>query len=180
MDPLYIFTVLIVFCGFWLVSAVHKIRKQNWFRAVLLDYELFPKSLIGVIAVCVPLAELVIAVLLLVLPKAGALASSALLTIYALLLAFNVLRRHEMNDCGCGWGDSLRSNTSSPPQWNFVFRNIGLAVLSLLILAPVSVRSLTILDYGNASLMAMCLAGLALAGSHLVSNYIKMKEVGYV
>lgn len=180
IDPLFILPVSLGFAVFWVFSACHKVRSLAGFRGVLKGYDIFPSWTLGPLSVAVPFTELAIAALLIVSPQLGALVSVALLSIYALLLGFNVLRGHTLHDCGCSWGSHRDTANYEAPIRLYIIRNLALAVFSALILVPQTLRSLTWVDWTNAVLATTCLMVLSTALAKLFSNHNRMKVAGHV
>lgn len=83
----------------------------------------------------------------------AALSASLVLLVYAGAMLVNLRRGNLLLDCGCAWGEGRQ-----PVSAGLVMRNIVLASLGLLIIAPVVDRSLTALD------VVSILAGLGVAG----------------
>lgn len=84
-------------------AAWHKHRDSARFVAALRGYRLLPAAMVPVVAWGVPLMEAVIA-LAISLPAtriAGAWAAAALLSLFAVAVAVNLLRGRRHIDCGC-------------------------------------------------------------------------------
>lgn len=92
----------------WLLGATfiyasfHKISAPADFAKILYGYALLPGALINLIAIILPFVELVtgLALVLGVYPRSAALIICALLLMFIVILAINLLRGHEF-DCGC-------------------------------------------------------------------------------
>jgi len=86
----------------------------------------------------------VLAAALLVQPVAhwAALATAALLIVFAVAMAINVMRGRTYIDCGC-----FRQGMKQPLSWLLVLRNIGLAAAAVLTAAVLpSVPAPSVLD----------------------------------
>jgi uncharacterized membrane protein YphA (DoxX/SURF4 family) len=86
----------------FIYASFHKILSPEDFAKIVYGYDLFPHVLINLIAIMVPLLELVAGLALLI----GFYTRSAAIIINVMLLAFvaaltiNIIRGHEF-DCGC-------------------------------------------------------------------------------
>jgi uncharacterized membrane protein YphA (DoxX/SURF4 family) len=88
----------------WLASAHHKLRDPARFRDALAGYRLVPAPLVRAVAAGIAALELALGLALL-LPWAGpapALATAALLALYAAAIAATLARGRRAIDCGCG------------------------------------------------------------------------------
>jgi len=143
MDPaihLGLRTLLALLFG---AAAFHKLRDVRGFREALAAYGLLFAWLVRPAALLLPVVEASVAAALM-LPGArvaGPVGAAALLLLYALAMAVNLARGRYDLDCGCA-GPAARRPISG---W-LVARNVGLAALALLALAPVRLRTLGWLD----------------------------------
>lgn len=128
----------------------HKATAYAEFRATLAEYRLLPERVGDVAAIALVIAEAVILIGLLV-PVASQTAhwgAAALLGLYAVAMAINLLRGRDRIDCGCGGsGQSL--------SWGLIGRNAVLLVAAVLA-APVSIS----LDGGEAAVAVAAIASL--------------------
>jgi uncharacterized membrane protein YphA (DoxX/SURF4 family) len=108
------------------LAAAQKMRHWRVLEGVIGNYRLLPASLIKPAAWLLPPVELVLGALLLagVASLAVAVASIALLLIFAAAMAINIRRGRTHIDCGCH--QSFLRQTLKPA---LVVRNIGLAFL---------------------------------------------------
>lgn len=142
IDPVFYWTISIILAMLWCRAAINKLQASQEFAQLFAAYHLLPQSLAPSMAMILPCVELLVAVLLL-LPATqieGGLASAALLAIYAMAMALNLLRGRIHIDCGCHFGGSQTIS------WRLVTRNILLACLSLILLLPVVTRMLSVGD----------------------------------
>lgn len=135
---------LILLAARWFVAAVFlrsgiaKASELTAFRAAVANYRLLPAALERPVAVSLPFAEILAAVLLAIglAPGVVALALAFLLVVFATAIGINLARGRSF-DCGCS--GSVAPRTIS---WQHVAANIGLAVLAALtaIAPPAAVR----------------------------------------
>ena len=107
-----------VTCFLFVRAALHKISEQGRFQGVLADYGLLPEAALRPASTLLPVAEIIVA-LLLVVPStrpAGAVLAAGLLSVYALAMTTNLLRGNRLVDCGCG-------DEAEPLSWKLVLRN---------------------------------------------------------
>lgn len=123
-----------------------------------------PFALLGAAARLLPAAELLAAVLVLSpLREAGAALAAALLLAYAGAMAWHRARGHVL-DCGCG-GQPL------PVSWALVLRNLVLAAIAALPLAPAAPRPMGLGDF--AVIAAAVLLGTVLyAGFNQILRHL--------
>ncbi len=94
--------------GRWVLGAIfifasyHKITSPAEFAKIVYGYGLFPGVFINLIAIILPLIELVsgLALILGVFPRSAALIVTGLLGIFLAIMVINLARGHEF-DCGC-------------------------------------------------------------------------------
>ncbi|WP_026941051.1 MauE/DoxX family redox-associated membrane protein [Hellea balneolensis] len=178
IDPLILMPVSLGFAIFWALSGLHKLNNFQWFIQVLTGYELFPKRLIGLMAMAVPVIEISVAAALALKSSIGLFGSVALLAVYTLLLIFNTLRGHELSDCGCHWGEG--SGDGGGKMKSYIYRNLLLMAAMMTMLIPTGSRHLGLLDWVNVVLALAFLSVSFLAVISLYSNFQKMKATGYV
>jgi hypothetical protein len=143
IDPVIDVVARAAFALLFLVAAIHKLRDPARFAAMLGEYRVLPARLVRLGAVVVVGAELV-AAMALAAPgwrHAGLVAAAVLLLVYAAAIGVNLLRGRRDIDCGCA-GPAARR----PIGAGLVVRNLVLAVLALLALAPVGARPLVWVD----------------------------------
>jgi hypothetical protein len=147
----------------FLAAAVGKMRRWGTFEGVVANYRLLPDALSRWVAWLLPPAELLLALALVVgLPYAESLAG-ALLCLFALAMAINLVRGRSFIDCGC-FDASLRQ----PLRWSLVVRN-GVLVLLLALAA----QSRAVAEASDvASLVMGVLAGAAFFGVVQCSNIL--------
>ena len=142
-DPVFTWILRASLAALFATAAVHKIRDPRTFLHTFSDYEILPPLVTAPGAIVLVVAELSIAVALLIDPDAGraGLAAASLLSIYTLAIAVNLLRGRRKIDCGC-FGPAHRQPLAG---W-LVLRNAVLAMAAAAICLPISDRSLHLLD----------------------------------
>lgn len=165
-DPVLQLTLALPLALLFFLAARHKQSEALHFEAQLDAYEVVPAPLVRIAARLLPIAELAVAILLL-LPatrSVAAIAAAALLVIYALAMGVNLLRGRTDIDCGCGAGPQPISG------W-LVARNFVLAGAALLVAAPTVVRPLGLLDVVLVVLFAPLLAATYAMLEQLIANH---------
>jgi hypothetical protein len=111
-------------------AAIPKLIDPGEFAAAIQNYRVVPESLVGHIALFVPVFELVIAVGLIATPytRGAALLATVMLVVFAAAMAQARWRGIDLT-CGC-FGAVLEAKVS----WLTVARTLGLGVLSALLL----------------------------------------------
>jgi len=155
LDPLLHAVLVAALAALWLHAGIAKLRDLARLEGVIADYRLLPEALVRPASLALPAAELAVAAGLVAWPERGAaaIASAALLALYAVAVAVNLRRGRRAIDCGCG--DAPR-----PIHRWLVGRNAVLAVLSLALLVPVGARALGWLDAVNAAMALAAVVGL--------------------
>jgi methylamine utilization protein MauE len=166
MDPAIDLTVRAALALLFVVAAVHKLRDLRTFQGTFADYRLLPDALSAAVARAVPLAELLVAALL-VAPSTGAMGkvgAAGLLIVYAAAVGVNLLRGRRHIDCGCAGPHARR-----PIGGAIVVRNALIAAAALVALAPVEPRPLVWVDALTVSGAVLALAALYLAADRLMA-----------
>ncbi len=143
LDPALAWALRVALAGIWLLAASHKAADPRAFRAAVAGYRLVPESLVTGVARTLCFGELALALGLLV-PAASApaaLASAALLALYAAAMGVNLARGRRDFDCGCA-----APGTARPVGEGLLVRNGLLIVVSGLAALPPTPRSLGGLD----------------------------------
>lgn len=113
------FLLAVVFGG----AAISKLQNADEFHGVVRNFRLLPEQVDGAFAFALPWVELVLAASLLTgiaLNVAGAVAG-ALLVIFAVAIAINIVRGRTEIDCGC-----FRQGMRQRLSWALVARNVAL------------------------------------------------------
>jgi len=118
-------------------ALLHKLADVRQFVAVFRDYRLVPQTMAKSAAYMVLLAEGVVVLLLIMRPVEGGMLAASLLSAYALGMGVNILRGRTYIDCGCHWQiqRQVQKNVKHMLSLNLILRNIGLAVLALILYA---------------------------------------------
>jgi uncharacterized membrane protein YphA (DoxX/SURF4 family) len=116
----------------FVVAAISKLQHREEFYGVVRNFRLTPDWLSRPLATLLPVAELAVAAGLLIRPLApwAAAFAAALLLVFAVAIAVNVLRGRVAIDCGC-----FRQGMKQPLSWLLVLRNVALAAAALLVAA---------------------------------------------
>ena len=165
MDPVVQLAARLAVAALFAMAAAHKLRDAAQFRAQLAAYRLLPERLLGIAARTMPVAELAIAVALLVPAVAApaAAAAAGLLSLYSAAIAINLRRGRSSIDCGCGGG-------GTPLSQALVQRNAALLVVVVAAGSEAQPRPLVWLDAvtvaaaTGASLLLFHAAALASGG----------------
>ncbi|MGI9262487.1 MAG: MauE/DoxX family redox-associated membrane protein [Woeseiaceae bacterium] len=164
LDPLIVKAISIGLGLMFLLAGFHKFAEGAQFRITLLEYQVLPESLVSVASRIIPIVEFLLGGAWLVgYYSAGmtAIASAALLGIYALAIGINIGRGRVHFDCGCGFGG--KSENEQYLSGGLIVRNIVLMGAALATLLPVGSRNLGFGDY--LILVAALLAGGLLFGA---------------
>lgn len=127
---------LILFSAAW-----HKFSEPHTFLAALAGYRIVPAGLLDAMTRLVPTLEAVLGIGLLIpySRRIALIGASTLMLLYALAIAFNLLRGRSYIDCGCG-------GTAQPLSWALVVRNAVIAAAALGVSGPTAVRGFEWLD----------------------------------
>ncbi len=128
--PLLLAVRIGIACIF-LTAAVGKLRHLTVFEGVLANYRLLPRWAVAPLHVLLPLAEIAVAVSLLIVPQVAAPSAALLLLVFAAAMAVNLRRGRRDIDCGCHQS-ALRQRLS----WTLVWRNTVLVLLALAAALP--------------------------------------------
>lgn len=133
----------------FLQAALAKLQHRDLLPGVIANYRLLPAALVNPAALLLPVAELAIAIgLLLGAHWLAATSAMTLLLVFAAAMGINILRGRRQIDCGCG-----RSQLRQPLSWLLVGRNVALALLLIPRLLPVAGPAATTAD------LAVAMAG---------------------
>jgi len=126
-------------------ALLHKLADVRQFVGVLRDYRLVPQAIVKPATYMVLLAEGVVVLLLIMRPIEGGMLAASLLAAYALGMGVNILRGRTYIDCGCHWQlqgqlqrqiqKRMQKRGAHTLSLNLILRNIGLAVLALILYA---------------------------------------------
>jgi len=173
LDPALRATLRGALALLWLAAAHQKLRDPARFRDALAGYQLIPATAVRTASALVVALELALGLALL-LPGSGAapaLATGALLALYAAAIAANLMRGRRAIDCGCG-------ARPQPLGEGLVARNAVLVAIALTAALPASGRAFAWLDAatiagGAAALAALYASVDAAIGQHLRSLRVR-------
>ncbi len=166
-DPVTQAAGMVLLASLFGPAAWHKITRRQDFAGSLQAYRLVPPRLLPALAFLLPLLEALVP-LGLIAPSTrmpALLLAAALLLVYALAMALNLLRGRASIDCGCG-------DEAQPLSWALVLRNAVLVALALAWSAPALARAPEGFD-----LWAALLCSLGFIGLHRVSEEL-MRQSG--
>jgi len=116
----------------FIYASYNKILFPADFAKIIYGYDLFPNVLINLIAIIIPLLELVVALALIigVYPRSAVSIVNTLLVAFIVLLAINLIRGHEF-DCGCFAANNSGSTAANKVTLirDFIYLALGLQVL---------------------------------------------------
>jgi hypothetical protein len=173
LDPQIIRCVALALGLLFLLAGAHKFGDRARFGGILANYRMVPVLLVSPLTLLMPLLELALGLFWLVAVirlQTGALlpvSSALLLTVYALAIAVNLVRRRNHIDCGCGFAKNDSGQRLSP--W-LVFRNLLLAAMAMTPLLGAVDRRLGVADHLLLVLISVALILLYAAFNQLLSN----------
>ncbi len=172
VDPILQWLAATVLALLFAGAAYGKLRDLSGFRFVLSSYELLPESTVGVVAVALPIVELLLTIAL-CMPATWSISpwlALALLGTYAGAMSVNLLRGRTHLDCGCmGAGHKALS------PW-LVVRNLCVMVLPVVLLLPVVPRELVWFDGVTLLFSVAALALIYRLGDQLIGNRTLQQE----
>ncbi|MEQ8485490.1 MAG: MauE/DoxX family redox-associated membrane protein [Pseudomonadales bacterium] len=174
LDPVVAAALSLAFAVLFGAGAYDKLANVIRFRAVLADYRMLPPSSIAAAGIGIGLIELALAVgwLSRWLPLWTAAASAVLFIGYAGAMAANLVRGRREVSCGCVFGAAHAGDRLS---WSLVIRNGVLAALALLPALPLTARVPDWADHAVATVAAVALLLIYLAGQQLMGNAAAMR-----
>lgn len=175
VDPVVSRTIAATLAVVFAVAAWHKLRDLRAFAGAVAAYEIAPVRFAGTIAVGLAGVEAVAAALAFVAPlrSAAVAAFVALLLLYAGAMALALARGRRELDCGC-FGPA-RGRPVGPA---LVLRNLGLAALGALALAPESARPLVGLDVATGCLATAAALLLLASLDQALANAPGLRALG--
>jgi len=174
-DPALVWTLRLGLAGVWLLAARHKLVDASAFRAAVSGYRIVPELLTGGVAWALIVAELAVALGLLVPATSApaAAAGAALLVLYTGAMAINLARGRRDLACGCSWPGSSR-----PVGEGLLVRNGLLGALSLFAMSTPAVRSLGWLDAFSIAAGAATLLLLHAGAEAALANAPRSRALG--
>jgi hypothetical protein len=167
VDPALQSTAVFALSLIFGAAALGKIAAWDELEGVVRNYRVLPSPLVLPVAWLLPPVELILAVgLLLSATRApAALGMLVLLLVFAGAIGVNVARGRTDIDCGC-FHSSLKQSLS----WWLVVRNIVLAGMALLAIAPATARELVAADW-----VTIIAGGMTLFLAYLCVGYVTLK-----
>ena len=171
LDPLILKAISIGLGLMFVVAAWHKLADAAGFRVTLLEYQVMPEAFVAPASRVIPVAELALGAAWLLGQYAGgltAIASAALLAVYAGAIGVNLARGRVHFDCGCGFGG--QDDSEQYLSGGLIVRNLALIGAALLALVPAAERQLGSGDW--LALLGSLIAGTLLfsAANQLLAN----------
>ncbi len=171
LDPLIVKTISIGLGLMFLLAGYYKFVEAAQFRVTLLEYQVLPESLVSPASRIVPIVEILLGGAWLSGWNQGgmaAIASAALLGLYASAISINLFRGRVHFDCGCGFGG--KSDNEQYLSGGLVVRNLVLISATLTTTLPVRERALGVGDYITLVAALLATALLFGAANQLLSN----------
>jgi hypothetical protein len=162
-------TIRLAFAMLFGGALAHKLIAWPAFEATLRRYlkGFDHLSLVRPVAVLVVVAE-ACALALCASSSSGPLTAGVaggVLLIYGGAMLINLMRGNALLDCGCSWGQARQ-----PVSYVLVARNLGLALLALLLVLPVEARPLAPIEVVSVVMAALTGALLHSALNGLLKN----------
>ncbi|HEB89049.1 MAG TPA: methylamine utilization protein MauE [Deltaproteobacteria bacterium] len=143
LDPAIALLLRVCLATLFGLAAFHKVRDRHAFLETFANHEILPRALTLPGAAFVVVAELLVFLGLVggfPGPQAGT-ATLALLGLYTLALAINLVRGRREIDCGC-----LGPDNRQPLSAWMIWRNLVLALGALALFLPVANRPFVFVD----------------------------------
>lgn len=165
-EPIFHWTLRVFLAALFASAAISKLTSLEEFYGVVRNFRLVPEGVARAIAMVLPVAELAVAVGLLVTAFAvpAAVVAAVLLLGFAVAIGINVLRGRTQIDCGC-----FRNGMKQRISWAMVGRNIALTAMALGVVA--------LLPTARATGLADLTTGI-LAGAVLILLYFSVSMLG--
>ena len=174
-DPVVVLALRLGLALLFASAAGHKLGAPRVFLGVLHAYRLLPPALVPAGAIVVTVAEIVVAIALL-LPATRALGAAgaiALLAVYSGAIAINLWRGRREIDCGCG-----AAGGRQPINEGLLARNAVLALAVSIAARPVGPRPLVWID-GVTLVAAIAVAAAVWTAAHgLAAAAQRVRPVG--
>ena len=173
-DPAVVHAARYGIAVLFVAAAISKARNFSIFRATMLDYQLIPHALLGLIAALILALELFIPVGVLssVFAPLSMNIAASLLVLYGAAIGVNLVRGRRDIDCGCT-GPAVRQSLTG---W-LVARNIILALFALLAAMEPSQRLLSTLDYVLIAITVGAAIAIYAAANQLMANLPRLDSL---
>jgi hypothetical protein len=158
------------------VGAIHKLTHRRQFLEALTSYQLTTPRFSVAMARMLPFLELLVAtgIWLAVTRVIASQAAIALFAIYAAAIGINLARGRRHLDCGC-----TASGRRSPIAGWMLARHAILAAVAVLASAPITSRTLTLIDALTVAGGLCVLTLIYLAADGLLANAASARRVGF-
>ena len=175
IDPAVSWMAAVAASLIFAASAIMKLRNLDLFESAVVNYRLLPRFVAWPFARLIPLAELAGAIALLwpASRAAGAALILALLAIFTLGIAINLVRGRYDVDCGC-FGPALRQTLT----WWLVARNGALGGLAAIPILQPDGRALTTLDGFTIVCGVIAILLLYASINYAFANLPRLREIG--
>lgn len=167
--------IISLIAGIYLVAAGRKLLWRARFEEVLHNYQVLPFVVVPFFGWLIPIGELAIAANVVLWPSLGAALAATAFVVYGVILASLALRRIELEDCGCAWGEKAAGKT----LWMLGVRNMLLASVALILVGAESEPNPSSFEMLNGIGGAIVVAVLWLALATLRANWRQMKATGH-
>ncbi len=156
-------------------AAWHKLRDPIGFWQAVAGYRLLGETLERPVSRAIPVAEILIALSLLIFPASAlpVLMALALWCVYGGAMAANLLQGRSELECGCGG-----IGADQKIHWGLVTRNAVLAAVTASLLLPVASRTLSWFDYATTGFAVLILLLVYATAEHLLRNAALLDHEG--
>lgn len=143
LDPVFVIASCTAVAALLASAASHKLRDWHAFNGIARAYQVVPAALVPAATASLALAELGLALALLLPPwrQLAALGVMLLMALYASLIGLNLWRGRRDIDCGCSG-----PGAAQPLRPVLLLRNLAIALLAGLAAWPMAERALGALD----------------------------------
>ncbi|QCI12156.1 methylamine utilization protein MauE [Pseudomonas putida] len=143
LDPVFVIASGTAVAALLASAASHKLRDWRAFNGIARAYQVVPAALVPAATASLALAELGLALALLLPPwrQLAALGVMLLMALYASLIGLNLWRGRRDIDCGCSG-----PGAAQPLRPVLLLRNLAIALLAGLAAWPMAERALGALD----------------------------------
>jgi len=173
-DPVFVMAVSFSFAMLFLSAACHKFTDLPKFRSVLGGYDLIPEKLLSMAHLLIPALETAVAMALLTAGtrQVAALGAISLLLLYAFAMLLSIRNGRTLQDCGCSLGA-----VKQPVVVGLVVRNMGYAMLAVLLLVSPSARALEGMDLISVAGLVLMLSLFYAIANVLIANQHTSREL---
>ena len=182
LDPVIALIISVGFTLLLISAGGHKLTNRLHFRGILEGYQVLPGALVTAVAIVIGPVELLLGFTWATgwQREIVALATALLLTLYAIVIAINLVRGRTYIDCGCGF--SILAGKHSDQQGiqqlsvGLLLRNGLLTLGALLAILPSTGRLLGFIDYLSTFFAILVLVFIYAAFNQLLLNNNAIKS----